>query len=213
MQLRNAFLLPEGAGGARPRRRRGPRVRLGRGADDRGFARRHDAAERGRDDPCENPGQRRARRNPGRPRGSDAPAALHPQRHRTAGSDAADRRTTSRRRPPTRRRRRRRRDADAGVHDRTTPRPDGRKPAELRAVSIETGVARHAEGSALDLARRTRRSSARPPSRSASRRFSRAPAAAGSRPSTGCSRAPRTRARRARRRRASRAAARSRSSA
>ena len=32
---------------------------------------------------------------------------------------------------------------------RSTPRPDGRKPAELRAVSIETGVARHAEGSAL----------------------------------------------------------------
>jgi ribonuclease PH len=31
----------------------------------------------------------------------------------------------------------------------TTPRPDGRKPSELRAVSIETGVARHAEGSAL----------------------------------------------------------------
>ena len=32
---------------------------------------------------------------------------------------------------------------------RSTPRPDGRKPAELREVSIETGVARHAEGSAL----------------------------------------------------------------
>ncbi len=32
---------------------------------------------------------------------------------------------------------------------RSTPRPDGRKPSELRAVSIETGVARHAEGSAL----------------------------------------------------------------
>jgi ribonuclease PH len=32
---------------------------------------------------------------------------------------------------------------------RSTPRPDGRKPAELRPVSIETGVARHAEGSAL----------------------------------------------------------------
>jgi ribonuclease PH len=31
----------------------------------------------------------------------------------------------------------------------TPPRPDGRKPAELRPVSIETGVARHAEGSAL----------------------------------------------------------------
>jgi ribonuclease PH len=31
----------------------------------------------------------------------------------------------------------------------TTPRPDGRKPAELRTASIETGVARHAEGSAL----------------------------------------------------------------
>jgi len=30
-----------------------------------------------------------------------------------------------------------------------TPRPDGRKPAEMRAVTIETGVARHAEGSAL----------------------------------------------------------------
>ncbi|HTY42483.1 MAG TPA: ribonuclease PH [Thermoanaerobaculia bacterium] len=30
-----------------------------------------------------------------------------------------------------------------------TPRPDGRKPGELRPVSIETGVARHAEGSAL----------------------------------------------------------------
>jgi ribonuclease PH len=32
---------------------------------------------------------------------------------------------------------------------RSTPRPDGRKPGELRPVSIETGVARHAEGSAL----------------------------------------------------------------
>jgi ribonuclease PH len=32
---------------------------------------------------------------------------------------------------------------------RTTPRPDGRKPSEMRAVTIETGVARHAEGSAL----------------------------------------------------------------
>ena len=32
---------------------------------------------------------------------------------------------------------------------RSTPRPDGRKPAEMRAVSIETGVSRHAEGSAL----------------------------------------------------------------
>jgi ribonuclease PH len=32
---------------------------------------------------------------------------------------------------------------------RSTPRPDGRKPAELREVAIETGVARHAEGSAL----------------------------------------------------------------
>jgi len=32
-----------------------------------------------------------------------------------------------------------------------TPRPDGRKPSEMRAVSIETGVARHAEGSALIL--------------------------------------------------------------
>ncbi len=31
----------------------------------------------------------------------------------------------------------------------STPRPDGRKPAEMRAVSIETGIARHAEGSAL----------------------------------------------------------------
>jgi ribonuclease PH len=31
----------------------------------------------------------------------------------------------------------------------STPRPDGRKPAEMRAVTIETGVARHAEGSAL----------------------------------------------------------------
>ncbi|HEY1252284.1 MAG TPA: ribonuclease PH [Thermoanaerobaculia bacterium] len=30
-----------------------------------------------------------------------------------------------------------------------TPRPDGRKPGEMRAVTIETGVARHAEGSAL----------------------------------------------------------------
>jgi ribonuclease PH len=30
-----------------------------------------------------------------------------------------------------------------------TPRPDGRAPAQLRPVSIETGVARHAEGSAL----------------------------------------------------------------
>jgi ribonuclease PH len=32
---------------------------------------------------------------------------------------------------------------------RPTPRPDGRKPTELRAVTIETGAARHAEGSAL----------------------------------------------------------------
>jgi len=32
---------------------------------------------------------------------------------------------------------------------RTTPRPDGRKPAEMRPVTIETGVSRHAEGSAL----------------------------------------------------------------
>jgi ribonuclease PH len=32
---------------------------------------------------------------------------------------------------------------------RTTPRPDGRKPSEMRPVAIETGVARYAEGSAL----------------------------------------------------------------
>ena len=32
---------------------------------------------------------------------------------------------------------------------RSTPRPDGRKPGELRPVTIETGVSRHAEGSAL----------------------------------------------------------------
>ncbi len=32
---------------------------------------------------------------------------------------------------------------------RATPRPDARKPTEMRAVTIETGVARHAEGSAL----------------------------------------------------------------
>jgi len=32
---------------------------------------------------------------------------------------------------------------------RATPRPDGRKPSEMRDVTIETGVARHAEGSAL----------------------------------------------------------------
>ncbi len=32
---------------------------------------------------------------------------------------------------------------------RSTPRPDGRKPTEMRAVTIETGTARHAEGSAL----------------------------------------------------------------
>jgi ribonuclease PH len=31
----------------------------------------------------------------------------------------------------------------------TTPRPDGRRPDELRPVAIETGAARHAEGSAL----------------------------------------------------------------
>ncbi len=31
----------------------------------------------------------------------------------------------------------------------STPRPDGREPGQLRLVSIETGVARHAEGSAL----------------------------------------------------------------
>jgi ribonuclease PH len=30
-----------------------------------------------------------------------------------------------------------------------TPRPDGRKPAEMRPTSIETGVARYAEGSAM----------------------------------------------------------------
>ncbi|HEY6930241.1 MAG TPA: ribonuclease PH [Thermoanaerobaculia bacterium] len=30
----------------------------------------------------------------------------------------------------------------------TTPRPDGRKPSELRPVSLETGTIRHAEGSA-----------------------------------------------------------------
>ncbi len=32
---------------------------------------------------------------------------------------------------------------------RSTPRPDGRKPSEMREVTIETGAARHAEGSAL----------------------------------------------------------------
>jgi ribonuclease PH len=32
---------------------------------------------------------------------------------------------------------------------RTTPRPDGRKPAEMRPVSIETGATRYAEGSVL----------------------------------------------------------------
>ncbi len=32
---------------------------------------------------------------------------------------------------------------------RATPRPDGRKPADLRPVGIETDVARHAEGSAM----------------------------------------------------------------
>ena len=31
----------------------------------------------------------------------------------------------------------------------TTPRPDGRRPDDLRPVAIETGAARHAEGSAL----------------------------------------------------------------
>ena len=31
----------------------------------------------------------------------------------------------------------------------TTPRPDGRKPGEMRPTTIETGVARYAEGSAL----------------------------------------------------------------
>jgi ribonuclease PH len=31
----------------------------------------------------------------------------------------------------------------------TTPRPDGRKPSEMRPVSIETGALKHAEGSAL----------------------------------------------------------------
>ncbi len=30
-----------------------------------------------------------------------------------------------------------------------TPRPDGRKPSEMRAISIETGTLKHAEGSAL----------------------------------------------------------------
>jgi ribonuclease PH len=32
---------------------------------------------------------------------------------------------------------------------RSTPRPDGRKPSEMRSVSIETGATRYAEGSAL----------------------------------------------------------------
>src|SRR5262245_10103045 len=32
---------------------------------------------------------------------------------------------------------------------RSTPRPDGRKPGDLRPLSLETGVSRHAEGSAL----------------------------------------------------------------
>ena len=31
----------------------------------------------------------------------------------------------------------------------TTPRPDGRKPSEMRSVAIETGATQHAEGSAL----------------------------------------------------------------
>jgi ribonuclease PH len=31
----------------------------------------------------------------------------------------------------------------------STSRPDGRRPDELRPLTIETGVARHAEGSAL----------------------------------------------------------------
>src|ERR1022692_4925279 len=31
----------------------------------------------------------------------------------------------------------------------SAPRPDGRNPSQMRAVSIETGVSRHAEGSAL----------------------------------------------------------------
>ena len=31
----------------------------------------------------------------------------------------------------------------------STPRPDGRTPSQMRPVSIETGVSRHAEGSAL----------------------------------------------------------------
>ena len=99
---------PRGPGRARPGRGRRPRVRLGRGAGDRGLPRRHDAAERGGDVPCENPGQRRARRNPGRPRGSDTTAALHPQRHRAAGIGNA---------------RRADRDGDGDGH--TDDRPDG----------------------------------------------------------------------------------------
>ncbi len=35
------------------------------------------------------------------------------------------------------------------THAHTTPRPDGRKPAEMRPSTIETGVSRYAEGSAL----------------------------------------------------------------
>ena len=35
------------------------------------------------------------------------------------------------------------------THPPTTPRPDARKPAEMRPTTIETGIARYAEGSAL----------------------------------------------------------------
>ena len=51
-----------------------------------GAARRHDAPERGRDVPCENPRQWRARRDPGRPRGSDPAASLPEEHRRRAGS-------------------------------------------------------------------------------------------------------------------------------
>ena len=51
-----------------------------------------------------------------------------------------------------------------------TPRPDGRKPSEMRAVTIETGALKHAEGSALIALGSTRACSARPRSKSASPR-------------------------------------------
>ena len=110
---------------ARPRGRLGPDVRLRRGADDRRRARRHDAPERGRDVPCENPRQWRARRDPGRPRGPD-PAASLPEEHRRRagiGEHGHARRPRRRREPGDAAPRRPRAGRASPRHDR-----DGRRP-------------------------------------------------------------------------------------